>query len=178
MPFFSNFFRGFAALLLLAALTGCMETQQRLQTAADHNVLSYTIGKSYAEVASQKALDDLLLRNKAYGEMISQTALPDGDMLYRHAKPVEAVQSDFNVGGLIGRSKTRYNYSLFYFRVGSDGLIKDYANGVLPGSDVSCMTYLGDIFRNCEDAQLLSNDIARLDAAVRTSSGQTLASWQ
>lgn len=178
MVFFSKFFRGFAAFFLLAALAGCMETQQRIQTAADSNVLGYTIGKPYAEVAAQKSLDDLLLRNKAYGEVLSQAPLPGGDMLYRHAKPVEAGESGFNVGGLVGSSNKRFNYSLFYFRVGPDGVIKDYANGVLPGSEVSCMSYLGDIFRNCEDTQLLSDDLARLDGAVTTSSGQPLASWQ
>ena len=166
-----------AAALLALLLAACSSTTQRnIQAGFDSNVLSYTVGKSYAEVAATKAMDDLLLQNKAYGEMVSRSQLSGGDMLYRHAKPVEASSSGFDLGVFGGQNK-QYNYSLFYFRVDAKGVITDYANGVVPGKEVKCLNYLGGIFQNCDDAQLLTNDIAALDASVKTSTGQPVSSW-
>lgn len=172
----SSTLRILAVVFGLIALAACSSTQRNIQAGFDSNVLSYTVGKSYAEVAATKAMDDLLLQNKAYGEVVSTSQLPGGDTLYRHAKPVEASSSGFDLGVFGGQSK-QYNYSLFYFRVDASGKITDYANGVVPGKDVSCLNYLGGIIQNCDNAQLLSNDIAALDASVRTSSGQPVSSW-
>lgn len=172
----ANALRGLVVALALVFAAGCSSTQQNLQAGFDKNVLSYTVGKPYAEIAATKAMDDLLLQNRAYGNLVSQTTLANGDALYRHIRPFESQSSGFDLG-LMGGSQKQYTYSLFYFRVGPDGRIADYANGVLPGKEIKCMNYLGGIFQNCSDASLLGNDIAALDAAVKTSTGQPVASW-
>ena len=176
MPPLSTF-RIVVVALAVMVLAACSSTTQRnIQAGFDSNVLSYTVGKPYAEIAATKAMDDLLLQNKAYGEMVSRSQLASGDVLYRHAKPVEASSSGFDLG-VFGSEKKQYNYSLFYFRVDQTGTITDYANGVVPGKEISCLNYLGGIFQNCDDARMLSSDIAALDASVRTSTSQPLSSW-
>jgi hypothetical protein len=163
--------------IAFTALAGCSTTQQNIQAGFDKNVLNYTVGKPYAEVAATRAMDDLLLQNRAYGKLFYKSQFANGDTLYRHAKPVEASSSGIDLG-VFGSQSKQYNYSLFYFRVGADGKIIDFANGVLPGKEIKCLNYLGGIFQNCQDASLLTNDIAALDAAVKTSAGGPLSSWQ
>lgn len=166
--------------LAVALISSCGATQQELQARADSNVLHYTIGKSYAEIAAKPAMDSagLFLGTKAYGKEFSETRLPSGDRIYKHIVSREAFQSDFNAGGLIGGTKNRIDSGLFYFLVGPGGTIKDYGNGVVSGGVVKCTTYIGGIIKRCGNAQLAANDAAQMDAAVRTSSGQPISSWK
>ena len=170
--------RAFAATLVALALLGCSTTQD-LQKAADRNVLSYTVGKPYEQIAATRATtpEAIFQDIKAYGRLIGQSQLAGGDTVYKHIQSRETSRSGVDLG-LLGSSTSNTDYALLYFRVGPDGVIRDYANGVVPGESVSCVEYIGGLFTNCDNAQQLTRDIAQMDAAVLTSSGQPLSSWQ
>lgn len=170
--------RAVAAALAILALAACTATQQGIQASADANILSYTVGKPYAEIAGQNSMSmgGLMGREKAYGELIQSSQLPNGDTLYRHgqAHAAQTTSTDFL---FMGGDSTRFDYRLFYFRVGADGVIKDYANGVVSAQQIECVDYIGGIFQNCSDTVLLSSDMAQMDAVVRTSAGMPLSAW-
>lgn len=172
-------FRWILVLILTGVLTACSATQQNIQSAADRNVLNFTVGKEYAKIAATNATttEGLFGREKAYGDRIGQSQLSNGDIVYKHAARNEASESSVNLG-LFGGSEKIIDYRLMYFRVGSDGLIKDYANGVVSGEKINCVNYIGGLFQNCDNAQQLSTDIAQMDAAVLTSQSLPLSSWQ
>lgn len=169
------------AALLCAALAACSTaSQQRLQARFDRNVLDNTVGKSYADIARKEAWTQAALfgTDHAYGDVFGATQLPGGDTLYRHMERSEAFRSGTDVGGLLTSGTTRFDYRLFYFRVGPDGVIKDTANGVVSGDSIKCVSYIGGIFNKCGNAQLASTDADQMDAAVTTSAGLPLSSWQ
>ncbi|WP_196257805.1 hypothetical protein [Pelagibacterium limicola] len=171
-------FKGFIIGLALLALGACTATQQSLQAAADSNILNYTVGKPYAQIAAQNttSFEGMMGREKAYGNLIHLSQLSNGDRLYRHGQAYAAhsTSTDFL---LMGGGSTRYDYRLFYFRVGQDGVIKDYANGVVTAQQVECVNYVGGIFQSCTDTAMLSSDISQMDAQVRTSAGMPLSAW-
>ena len=162
-------------------LAACSATdQQSIQQSADQNVLAATVGRPYAEVAATQAMttEGLFGQDKAYGVLVSQSRLDNGDTVYKHLERTVASQSTTDFFGITGNVEQRIDYRLFYFRVGTDGIIKDFANGVVTGENVNCVTYISGLINNCGDAQVMSSDVAVWDAAVITSSGQPLSSWQ
>lgn len=169
------------AAVIGAALAACSAAQQqRIQAGFDQNILDYTVGRDYATIAAREAMTQQALfgDDRAYGDFFGASQLSGGDTLYRHLERSEAATSSSDVLGLVGGDSARIDYRLFYFRVGPDGVIKDYANGVVSGELVRCSYYLGGVFQNCGNTEIASADIAQMDAAVTTSSGQPLASWQ
>lgn len=173
-----GFLRGALAGLALLALGACTAAQQSIQASADANILRFTVDKPYAQIAAQNttSFEGLMGREKAYGDLIHSSQLANGDTLYRHgqAYAAQTTSTDFL---FMGGGSTRYDYRLFYFRVGADGVIRDYANGVVSGQQIECVEYIGGIFRNCTDTALLSTDISQMDAQVRTSAGMPLSAW-
>lgn len=176
------FSRVLIAGLIGGALAGCGVTgvQQRLQASADRNILDNTVGQPYADVAAREAwtTEALFGNDKAYGDFFASTELPGGDTVYRHLERSEAFNSSTNVAGLFGSGTTRFDYRLFYFRVGPDGIVKDTANGVVSGEQIKCVSYVGGIFERCGNAELASADMTQMDAMVATSAGLPLSSWE
>lgn len=167
--------------LAAASVTACSTAQQqRIQASFDQNILDYTVGRPYAEIAQREAMTQAALfgTDRAYGDFVGSSPLAGGDTLYRHIEVSEAATTSSDFAGLVGGDRTRFDYRLFYFRVGADGVIKDYANGVVSGQSIGCSYYVGGIFQNCSNQQMASNDLAQMDAAVTTSAGGALASWQ
>jgi hypothetical protein len=168
-----------AALAALVLVLGaCTAAQQSLQASADANILNYTLGKPYAQIAAQNttSFEGMMGREKAYGNLIHRSQLPNGDTLYRHGQAY-AAQTNSTDFLFMGGNSTRYDYRLFYFRVGADGVIKDYANGVVSAQQIECVNYIGGIFQNCTDTALLSSDVSQMDAQVRTSASMPLSAW-
>lgn len=167
--------------LAVASLAACSAgQQQRIQASFDRNILDYTLGKPYTEIAQREAMtqEALFGTDYAYGNPFGASPLPGGDTLQRHVEVSAAMQTNTDIAGLFGSDGTRFDYRLFYFRVGPDGVIKDYANGVVSGQLIRCSYYIGGIFENCGNAELASTDMAQMDAAVTTSAGAPLSSWQ
>lgn len=166
--------------LLALTLSACSASQQQsIQTSVDRNVLSYTLGKQYAQIAkSQKMTGGGLLNNDpTYGKLVSKQKLASGDTIYKHVDNNEASSSSVGIG-IIGKTDKRIDLRLLYFRVGKDGIIKDHANGTVTGGNVSCIDWIGGLVQDCGNDQLIAKDVAQMDLVVRTSTGGPLSSWQ
>lgn len=171
----------FLALALVAiGLVGCSATAEKLRNKGDRYQLSSTIGKSYAAIAASKSLreGELFGTRQTYGRLIDQTKLASGDTVYKHAGLREAGESGMDFAGLIGTTKKKLEYAIFYFRVSPDGTIRDYANGIVKGDKVSCITFISGLIGTCQNTDTLSADFTYIDTIVRTSSGQPYSSWQ
>ncbi len=166
----------FVAIFL--ALTACSQTAENMRKKGDSVVLSHTIGRTYEKVSTSKHLvAGELLPQLAYGNRIGQTTLPSGDVIYKHATLREAGESSIDFG-FIGSSKTKMEYAVYYFLVGGDGVVKDYANGIVDGGKVSCMEYVGGFIRSCGNSEQLNSDLGYVDSMMRTSNGQPVSVWQ
>ena len=162
-----------------ALLAACSSAQGDIQQMADHNYLSYMVGKPYASIAAEKKLtvDGLMYGDRAAGELISTSDLPGGDTLYRHVDRYQSGTMTSSVAGIYGKDSATYSYRLLYFRVSPDGLVRDTANGFVPGETQTCVGWIGGIFQKCNNELELRNTVAGFDAVVKTSAGQPLASW-
>ena len=172
------------AKLLLAAgaaalFSACSGTQAEIQTAVDRNWLGYMVGKPYAGIAAEKKLtmDGLMHDDRAAGELISVSDLPGGDRLYRHVDRYQSGTMSSNAAGIYSKDSATYSYRLLYFRVSPDGVVRDYANGFVPGETQSCVGWIGGIFTKCKNELELRQTVDGFDAVVKTSQGQPLASW-
>lgn len=160
-------------------IAGCTATPETLQSMGDRNYMRYASGKPYAQIAGQSttSLDGLLGGATIYGPMIGAYALADGDRVYRHIDNVESSSTSVDAGILMRRERVATRYRLAYFRVGPDGIVKDWATGALPGERLGCTWYAAGFIRQCaSDAQRLQS-IAVYDSLVRTSGGAALSAW-
>ncbi len=173
-------FRLLTAIFLILGIVGCSGTAEKLRNKSDRHQLSGTIGKSYAAIAASKSLreGELFGTRFTYGRLIDQSELANGDTVYKHAGLRDAGESGLNFGGLIGTTKKNLEYAIYYFRVSPDGVIRDYANGIVKGDKVSCITFISGLIGSCQNTEMLSADFTYIDTIVRTSQGQTYASWQ
>ncbi len=167
------------ALLPAALVAGCGSTQGDLQQMADRNWLGYMVGKPYAGIAAEKKLtmDGLMHDDRAAGELISVSDLPGGDRLYRHVDRYQSGTMSSSAAGVYSKDSATYSYRLLYFRVSSEGVVRDYANGFVPGETQSCVGWIGGIFTKCKNELELRQTVDGFDAVVKTSQGQPLASW-
>ncbi len=165
--------------LLACLIVGCSQTAEKIENAANRSTTSWALGKPYSRVAAlgNSTLEQLSAEQTGYGQMIGQTSLADGTTLYRHIAPGAQSESSSNFVGLVGKSKQVTNYRLSYFKVGQDGIVKDWATGSAPGSISDCVTYIGGIFQKCQDQGRIRQALFVYDSRVRTSSGATLDSW-
>ncbi len=162
-----------------ALLAACSSAQGDIQQAADRNYLSYMAGKPYAAIAAEKKLtvEGMMYGDRAAGELISTTALAGGDTLYRHVDRYQSGTMTSSVAGIYGKDSATYSYRLLYFRVSPDGVVRDTANGFVPGETQTCIGWIGGIFQKCNNELELRSTVAGFDAVVKTSAGQPLASW-
>jgi hypothetical protein len=153
-----------------AALVPADERQFRALPAA---------GKPYQEVASLNpmTLESITGGQTAYGPIIGAYRLENGDRVYRHAANVESSESSVDVGIFMQRRSAQSRYRLAYFRVGPDGIVKDWATGALPGERVGCTAYAAGIFRTCTSDAEIRQSMAVYDSLVRTSANLPLSAW-
>ncbi len=137
------------------------------------------VGKPYAGIAGQKKLtmEGLMYDDRAAGELVSASDLPGGDKLYRHVDRYQSGTMTSNAAGIYSKDSATYSYRLLYFRVSPDGVVRDYANGFVPGETQSCVGWIGGIFTKCKNELELRQTVDGFDAVVKTSQGQPLASW-
>ena len=165
--------------ILAGIVAGCSQTAEKIENAANRSTTGWAMGKPYTQVAAlgNSALDQLATEQTGFGQMIGQTSLADGTILYRHIAPAAQTETSSDFVGLIGKSKQVTNYRLSYFKVGQDGIVKDWATGSAPGSISDCVTYISGIFRKCEDQGRIKQALFVYDNQVRTSSGSPITSW-
>ena len=168
-------------LFIIAAmfLAACSQTAEKIETAANRSTTSWAMGKPYNQVASlgNSTLAQLSTEQYGFGQMIGQSSLQDGSILYRHIAPSAEAESGSDFAGLVGKSKKVTNYRLSYFKVGQDGIVKDWATGSVPGTFSSCVTYIGGVFQKCNDQGRVRQALVSYDSSVRTSSNNTIDSW-
>ncbi|MCO6187348.1 hypothetical protein [Rhizobium sp. L1K21] len=165
---------------ITASLAACSSTAEKLRNKSDRYQLSSTIGKPYAAIAASKSLKEaeLFATRETYGRLIDQVTLPSGDTVYKHAGLREAGESSFDFSGLIGTSKTKLEYAIYYFRVGPDGMIRDYANGIVQGDRVNCIAFISGLITTCQNTDTLTADFTYIDTIVRTANGKPYSAWQ
>jgi len=165
-----------AGLTLLAA---CSSTVEQLQEAGDRNYMRYAMGKPYQEVASLNPMtfESLTTGTTAYGPIVGGYTLENGDRVYRHAASIQSSESSVDAGLFMQRRSVQNRYRLAYFRVGPDGLVKDWATGALPGERVGCTAFAAGLFRTCTSDAEVAQSMAVYDSLVRTSAGQPLSAW-
>lgn len=174
--------RVFAAAALAVGLifvASCSSTVEQLQEAGDRNYMRYAMGKPYQEVASLNpmTLESLTTGSTAYGPIVGGYRLDNGDRVYRHAASIQSSESSVDAGLFMQRRSVQNRYRLAYFRVGPDGLVKDWATGTLPGERVGCTAFAAGIFRTCTSDAEVAQSMAVYDSLVRTSNGQPLGTW-
>lgn len=172
--------KGSAALLIVATLlVGCSQTAEKIENAANRSTTSWAMGKPYSRVAAlgNQPLDSLSTTQTGYGQLIGTSTYADGTRLYRHIAPAAQAETSSDFGGIVASNKTVTNYRLSYFKVGQDGLVKDWATGSVPGTFSKCISYIGGIFRKCQDQARVQQTLASYDAQVKTSSGTGIDAW-
>lgn len=167
------------ALAGVVALGGCQRAQEAVQRRVDQTTLGFTVGKPYQQIASMRktTLEGMFDDDRAYGELFASQELSDGTTLYRHLDRYESGGTTTSVGGIFGSEKTNYAYRLLYFKVDDQGVIRDYANGFLHGEATNCVSWVGGIFRKCEDPAALRTTVELYDSLVKTSDGLPLSAW-
>lgn len=165
--------------IVATLLAGCTSTPETLQSMGDRNYMRYASGKPYAQIAGQTttSLDGLLGGATIYGPMIGAYALADGDRVYRHIDNVESSSTSVDAGIVMRRESVATRYRLAYFRVGPDGIVKDWATGALPGERLGCTWYAAGFIRQCAGDEQRLQSLAVYDSLVRTSSGAPLSAW-
>ena len=169
----------YTIVLGLALISGCSQTAEKIETAANRSTTSWALGKDYARVAAlgNSPLDQLSVEQVGYGPLIGQTSLSDGSVIYRHIAPSAQSETYSDFGGLVGSEKQVTNYRLSYFKVGVDGVVKDWATGKASSSISSCVSFIGGIFQKCTEQARIEQAIQIYDSIVRTSSGSAIESW-
>jgi hypothetical protein len=172
------FVKRFGFLFVISALVAACTAQEKLESFADRNYMRYATGKPYAQIASQSQMTlEGLAGATIYGPMIGQYRLADGDTVYRHIDNVESTRTSVDAGFMMQRENVASRYRLAYFRVGPDGIVKDWATGSLPGERLGCTWYAGGFVRQCSSEAQRLQSLTVYDSLVQTSSGQPVSSW-
>lgn len=168
-----------AVIALISISSGCMAPPEKLVEMADRSYMRVAMGKPYVQMADLRLPGSLIpgQGELAFGPMIGSYRLASGDMVYRHIGNGATSSSSVDFGGLIGGERESVLQRLAYFRVGPDGLVRDWATGSVQGSQTACRYYVGGIFQRCTDIEAQRQSFAIYDAMVRTSSKQPLSSW-
>lgn len=162
------------------ALAGCGSAAEKVETAANRSFTSYAMGKPYAEIANigNSPLEKLAGNDRAtFGPMLGATPLTNGMTIYRHMAPSARTETGTSFAGLVGTSTVSDNNRLSYFLVGSDGFVKDWATGSVPGNASDCVSYIGGIIKKCTDAKQFNAALSLYDARVLTKDGQPISVW-
>lgn len=167
------------AIFLLLALGACSGTMDKVENKANRWSTGWAMGKQYSKVAAlgTSTIAQLTPNAHGFGDMIGRSELADGTTIYRHLAPAVKRESYGSFSGLVGGNSTKQNYRLSYFKVGQDGIVKDWATASVPGTVQSCINYIGGIFQKCKDQALIKQALEVYDSKVRTSTGQTIAAW-
>lgn len=169
-----------AALALTATLMlgACQSTASRVEQFGARNVMLFAMNKPYEQVVNTPDFQaDTLGREKIYGPLLASYTLASGDAVHRHIKSDVSSTSNVDLGLITQRERENYTIRLAYFRVGPDGIVRDWAAGSVPGASSRCVGYAGGIIRRCDDRAAIDRSLAEFDAIVRTSAGQPLSSW-
>ena len=170
----------------LLAVVACSGTKAKLQNFNDRRAINDTIGKNYNTITNETSANfSEGFSNQAlkYGKFLSSYNLADGSKVMRHTDTYSLLSSGFGLGviGVTGlNTKANLAYRIFYFKVGNDGIIKDWANGVSANAtgtqECSGLGVGGFSMESCGDIKG-NAPVAEIDSIARTSTEQPLSSW-
>lgn len=163
----------FVGAALFAA--GCTAPPEGMVDMANRNYMRFAMNKPYASVAALQP--DVMSGETAFGPMIGSFALADGDTVYRHVGLGATSQSSADFGVIGGGKRVSTLLRLAYFKVGPDGVVRDWAVGSVPGDQSACRHYAAGIYETCTDVAAQRQSFAVYDSVVKTSSGQPLSAW-
>ncbi len=168
-----------ALMAMIAVLSGCIGPPEKVVEMANRSYMRAAMGKPYQQVADSRLPGSLIpgQGEPAYGPMIGSYRLENGDMVYRHIGDGATSTSSTDFGSLAGGERKSVLLRLAYFRVGADGIIRDWATGSLAGGQTACRYYIAGIFQRCTDIEAQRQSFAIYDSLVKTSSGAPLSSW-
>ena len=166
-------------LLVSLSLVGCSGTQGKIQSGMDRKMMESTVGKQYDALVEKNkfTMGGAIGQDKQYGNFINSTALPDGGMLMRHLDKYKSGGMGIGTGPLpfmVGEK--RIAYRLFYFNVGPDGIIRDWASGFYNGETKSCIGLEMFNLDYCGDSDK-AFPYEKMDRFVKTSSGKPITAW-
>ncbi|MEO1745309.1 MAG: hypothetical protein AAFR13_02155 [Pseudomonadota bacterium] len=114
-----------------------------------------------------------------FGPQFGRYFLTDDFVVYRHgqqADPLPLAAATANDPSL-GPTDVPPPVELTYFLVSPQGIVADYAVGTAPTLVGGCVQFIAASVTTCSDATALSRDLDRFDAAMRTSKGLPVSSW-
>ncbi len=164
--------------IAVMALVSCSGTQSKIQNSLDRKMLSSTIGKNYQalSVKNKMTLSSLVGNDPLYGAFVSSYNLPNGNTVMRHMDRYTSGSTQILPGMPVSLGSQSVAYRLFYFNVGRDGTVKDWASGFYNGAKQKCLGIAGMTLSTCGN---LKNDLnfSQIDDMVTTSSGASIKSW-
>ena len=159
-------------------LAGCNSMAEKAEALSGRTFPAYALNKSYASVAALPDYEsDTLGRVRMFGDEVGSFTLANGDVVHRHAKREQRSTSSVDIGIIRNSESASYRMRLTYFRVGPDGIVRDFASGFVDGGSEKCISYVAGLMQRCQDMAALNRTLIEFDAAVRTRDGQTLAAW-
>ena len=114
-----------------------------------------------------------------FGPVIGRYFLGDDYVVYRHARqeapvPLAAVTAGDTSLGPIDRAQP---LKLTYFLVAPEGIVTDYATGVIAAEAQGCIRVDAGAASVCTSQAELSRALGLLDAVMRTSAGNPVSAW-
>jgi hypothetical protein len=142
-------------------------------------MLQSTIGKQYEDLTKDNKLTvtGLLGQDKVYGNFVSSYDLPDGSKVMRHLDRYKSAGNSISGMGLpinVGQQETAYR--IFYFKVDSTGIVRDWASAFYNEASQDCIGVAGIGLDYCGSTKNALQP-EKMDGMVRTSTGQPIGSW-
>lgn len=166
-------------LILLVLTTGCNKAVNYAQSNIDRKLLQSTIGKEYESFASENKLTvsgAVFGQDKVYGNFISSSHLPDGGKIMKHIDKYKSGGSQLSMGLPVGIGSQSMAYRIFYFNVGPNGIVRDWASAFYNKETKDCISAINIGIDLCGNAENVF-DYNQLDTLVKTSQGHAIDVW-
>ena len=151
--------KAFVIVMSTLLLAACSSIGHTVASGINNTQLKGTVGKPYAQVMYERP---------DFGKLIGCERLRSGDEIMKHVGDFGTASSD--VGGLYG--KKEHNARVIYFLVDARGNVKDWATEFYRAGASTCWVGV------CSGAKYEQVPADELDKIVKTSSGNSLASWR
>lgn len=171
-------FRSTGMLLLCLIVICCQSTAENVNRFGANNSVRFALNKPYSEVKNTPDFEASSLGSaKLYGPLIGSFQLVDESTVFRHIKSVQTASSSIDLGIISTREKEVFDNRLVYFKVDTEGIVRDGAVGIIRGGSKQCVTYAAGIVRRCGDLAEQNRSLQYYDNLVRTTEGEPISIW-
>ena len=151
--------KSFTLAVAALVLAGCSSLGLEVASGINNSQLKNTLGKPYTQVMYERP---------DFGKLVGRESLPNGDQVMKHVGEFGSATS--NVGGIYGKQDQQAR--VIYFRVGKDGVIKDWATEFYKAGSSTCWVGI------CSGATKEQVPTEEFDKIVKTSNGHSLDAWR